>query len=66
MAIKIRLKGGPCDGEAHDNVRSEARAVTRKAKGPDTLYEDSGEVDPADGRRIFAHKPRQTRPSGRG
>lgn len=56
MGIKIKLRGGPCDGESHDGVRVTAKRVTRSSKHPGVFYHISDEYDEVSGRRIFVYK----------
>jgi hypothetical protein len=53
MGVKIKLRGGPCDGETHDDLKATTKRITRSSKCPGVFYDISDEVDSASGRRIF-------------
>lgn len=56
MGVKIKLRGGPCDGDQHDGVRESTRRITRSIRAPGAVYDITDEYDPEDGRRLFVFR----------
>jgi hypothetical protein len=53
----IILRGGPWEGEP-TSTSPDTRIYYDHARDRNVRYEDSGEVDPMTGRRIFDYRPR--------
>jgi hypothetical protein len=58
------LKNGPLDGQLWPTKVSpdDQRISTRIGMGEKVVYDDTGEIDPVTGRRIFTYRPPKPKP----